>query len=82
MVWSSYFRDCERDRPAYIVFQLDKILDVNKETSYFEWEELQSDFRKLSSSIDVGLLKTISVNFSKLLNEMLYVSDVNIAKYR
>ncbi|XP_026733931.1 prominin-1-A-like [Trichoplusia ni] len=75
-------RDCERDRPAYIVFQLDKILDVNKETSYFEWEELQSDFRKLSSSIDVGLLKTISVNFSKLLNEMLYVSDVNIAKYR
>ncbi|CAB3226992.1 unnamed protein product [Arctia plantaginis] len=74
--------DCEKDRPAYIVFQLDRILDVNKETSYFEWEELQSNFEKLASSINVGLLKTITVNFSKLLNEMLIVSDVNIAKYR
>ncbi|KAJ8716576.1 hypothetical protein PYW07_003203 [Mythimna separata] len=75
-------RDCEKDRPAYSVFQLDKILDVNKETSYFEWEELQNDFGRLASSIDVGLLKTISVNFSRLLHEMLIVSDVNIAKYR
>ncbi|KAH9630132.1 hypothetical protein HF086_004838 [Spodoptera exigua] len=75
-------RDCEKDRPAYSVFQLDKILDVNKETSYFEWEELQTDFGKLASSIDVGLLKTISVNFSRLLHEMLLVSDVDIAKYR
>ncbi|XP_035450145.2 prominin-1-A isoform X2 [Spodoptera frugiperda] len=75
-------RDCEKDRPAYSVFQLDKILDVNKETSYFEWQELQTDFGKLASSIDVGLLKTISVNFSRLLHEMLIVSDVDIAKYR
>ncbi|XP_075975174.1 prominin [Anticarsia gemmatalis] len=75
-------RECEKDRPAYNVFQLDRILDVNKETSYFEWEELQADFGRLASSIDVGLLKTITVNFSKLLNEMLIVSDVNIAKYR
>ncbi|XP_021192068.3 prominin-1-A [Helicoverpa armigera] len=75
-------RDCEKDRPAYVVFQLDKILDVNKETSYFEWEELQKDFGRLASSIDVGLLKTISVSFSRLLHEMLVVSDVNIAKYR
>ncbi|KAJ0183214.1 hypothetical protein K1T71_001190 [Dendrolimus kikuchii] len=75
-------RDCEKDRPAYIVFQLDKVLDVNKETSYFEWEELQADLGRLASAIDVGLLKTISVNFSKLLNEMLLVSDVTLAKYR
>lgn len=76
------YRDCEKDQPAYVVFQLDRILDVNKETSYFEWEELQSNFERLASSINVGLLKTITLNFNKLLNEMLNVSDVNIAKYR
>jgi hypothetical protein len=77
-----FYRDCEKDRPAYIVFQLDKVLDVNKETSYFEWGELQADLGRLSSSIDVGLLKTISVNFSVLLSKMLIVSDVKLAKYR
>ncbi|VVC91417.1 unnamed protein product [Leptidea sinapis] len=40
------------------------MLDVNKETSYFEWEELQADLNRLSSAIDVGFLKTISVNFN------------------
>ncbi|CAH0399750.1 unnamed protein product [Chilo suppressalis] len=75
-------RECERDRPAYIVFQLDKVLDVNKETSYFEWAELQADLSRLTSSIDVGLLKSISMNFHRLLNQMLIVSDVNLAKYR
>ncbi|XP_037302892.1 uncharacterized protein LOC119193399, partial [Manduca sexta] len=74
--------DCERDRPAYVVFQLDKVFDVNKETSYFEWGELQADLGRLASVLDVGMLKTISVNFSKLLNQMLLVSDVNLAKYR
>lgn len=64
------------------MFQLDKVLDVNKETSYFEWEELQADLGRLASSIDVGLLKTISVNFNRLLSQMLVVSDVNLAKYR
>ncbi|XP_028160347.1 prominin-1-A [Ostrinia furnacalis] len=77
-----FLRDCEKDRPAYIVFQLDKVLDVNKETSYFEWEELQADLGRLASSIDVGLLKTISLNFNRLLTRMLVVSDVNLAKYR
>lgn len=76
------FRDCENDGPAYVVFQLDKILDVNKETSYFEWAELQADLGKLKSSVDVGLLKTISTSFSRLLSQMLTVSDVNLAKYR
>lgn len=80
ITWHS--RDCEKDRPAYIVFQLDKVLDVNKETSYFEWEELQADLEKLTSTIDVGLLKTISINFNRLLNAMLLISDVNLAKYR
>ncbi|KAM3965002.1 prominin [Aphomia sociella] len=75
-------RDCEKDRPAYIVFQLDKILDVNKVTSYFEWEELQTDLDKLATAIDVGLLKTISFKFSKLLSQILVVSDVNLANYR
>ncbi|XP_050678915.1 prominin-1-A [Leptidea sinapis] len=75
-------RDCERNRPAYIVFQLDKMLDVNKETSYFEWEELQADLNRLSSAIDVGFLKTISVNFNRLLQDILVVSDVNMTKYR
>ncbi|KAI8421659.1 hypothetical protein MSG28_009651 [Choristoneura fumiferana] len=74
--------DCEKDRPAYIVFQLDKVLDINKETSYFEWDKLQIDFAGLSSSIDVRFLKTISVNFNKLLNRILQVSDVNLSKYR
>ncbi|XP_047990827.1 prominin-1-A isoform X1 [Leguminivora glycinivorella] len=75
-------RDCEKDRPAYIVFQLDKVLDVNKETSYFEWNQLQMDLEGLTSSIDVTFLKTISVNFNKLLNRILQVSDVNLSKYR
>ncbi|XP_059050018.1 prominin-1-A [Achroia grisella] len=75
-------RDCEKDRPAYLVFQLDKILDVNKETSYFEWQELQTDLARLSSIIDVGSLKTISLKFNKLLNNMLIVSNVNLANYR
>ncbi|XP_062531213.1 prominin-1 [Bombyx mori] len=75
-------RDCEKDRPAYVVFQLDKLLDVNKETSYFEWEELQADLSGLASAIDVGFLKTISFDFIKLLNEMLVVSGVDFAKYR
>ncbi|XP_063622113.1 prominin-1-A [Cydia splendana] len=75
-------RDCEKDRPAYIVFQLDKVLDVNKETSYFEWDQLQMDLEGLTSSIDVRFLKTISVNFNKLLNRILQVSDVNLSKYR
>ncbi|XP_052755312.1 prominin-1-A [Galleria mellonella] len=75
-------RDCEKDRPAYVVFQLDKILDVNKETSYFEWQELQTDLGRLSSTIDVGLLKTISFKFNKLLNQMLIVSEVKLANYR
>lgn len=64
------------------MFQLDKVLDVNKETSYFEWEELQTDLGRLTSSIDVGFLKTVSAYFNKLLNEILFVSDVNFAKYR
>ncbi|KAL4709460.1 hypothetical protein ACJJTC_019757 [Scirpophaga incertulas] len=75
-------RECEKDRPAYTVFQLDKVLDVNKETSYFEWGELQADLGRLASSIDVGLLKTISFDFNRLLNQMLVVSDVDLAKYR
>ncbi|XP_049872874.1 prominin-1-A [Pectinophora gossypiella] len=75
-------RDCEKDQPAYLVFQLDKILDVNKETSYFEWEDLQTDLGRLASSLDVGFLKTVSTYFNKLLNQMLVVSDVDLAKYR
>ncbi|XP_034829376.1 prominin-1-A isoform X1 [Maniola hyperantus] len=75
-------RECEKNEPAYIVFQLDKVLDVNKETSYFEWDELQDDLRKLSKSIDVGFLKTISDNFNKLLNRILFISDVNLTTYR
>ncbi|VVC91416.1 unnamed protein product [Leptidea sinapis] len=58
------------------------MLDVNKETSYFEWEELQADLNRLSSAIDVGFLKTISVNFNRLLQDILVVSDVNMTKYR
>lgn len=79
---NSIYRDCEQDRPAYIVFQLDKILDVNKETSYFEWTELQNNLARFSSAVDVGLLKTISVNFNKLLTKMLTISNVDLAKYR
>ncbi|XP_072932627.1 prominin-1-A [Epargyreus clarus] len=75
-------RDCERNRPAYNVFQLDRLIDMNKETSYFEWGELQADLGRLATSIDVGLLKTISVAFSKLLNDMLVVTNVDLAKYR
>ncbi|XP_047509530.1 prominin-1-A isoform X2 [Pieris napi] len=75
-------RDCEKNRPAYVVFQLDKMLDVNKETSYFEWEELQADLDRLSSAIDVGFLKTISFNFNRLLHDILDISDVNMTKYR
>ncbi|CAH2084862.1 unnamed protein product [Euphydryas editha] len=75
-------RECERNEPAYTVFQLDKILDVNKETSYFEWDELQDDLKRLLTSIDVGFLKTISDNFNKFLNRILLVSDVNLTKYR
>lgn len=76
------FRDCENDHPAYVVFQLDKVIDVNKETSYFEWQELQTDLGRLDSLIDVAFLKTVSAYFNKLLNQMLVVSDVNLAKYR
>lgn len=76
------FRECEKNEPAYIVFQLEKILDVNKETSYFEWDELQDDLKRLSKSIDVGFLKTISDNFNKLLNRILVISDVNLTTYR
>ncbi|XP_053604291.1 prominin-1 [Plodia interpunctella] len=79
---SDVLRDCEQDRPAYVVFQLERILDVNKETSYFEWGELQRDLGRLASAIDVSLLKTISDGFSRLLNQMLAVSTVNLAKYR
>lgn len=68
--------------PAYVVFQLDKILDINKETSYFEWEELQADLGRLAPTVDIGFLKTISLYFSKLLNEILTVTDVNLASYR
>ncbi|KAG7298723.1 hypothetical protein JYU34_017131 [Plutella xylostella] len=75
-------RDCEKDQPAYSVFHLDKVLDVNEETSYFEWEELQADLGRLSTALDVGFLKTISAELSRLLNQMLVVSDVNLAKYR
>ncbi|XP_038213806.1 prominin-1-A isoform X2 [Zerene cesonia] len=75
-------RDCEKNHPAYVVFQLDKMLDVNKETSYFEWEELQADLDRLASSIDVGFLKTISTNFNRLLHDILVISDVNMTKYR
>nr|XP_032516697.1 prominin-1-A-like isoform X3 [Danaus plexippus plexippus] len=75
-------RECEKNEPAYVVFQLEKILDVNKETSYFEWDELQDDLKRLSASIDVGFLKTISDNFNKLLNRILVISDVNLTKYR
>ncbi|XP_023934166.2 prominin-1-A isoform X2 [Bicyclus anynana] len=75
-------RECEKNEPAYIVFQLDKILDVNKETSYFEWDDLQDDLKRLTKSIDVGFLKTISDNFNKLLNRILFVSDVNLTTYR
>ncbi|XP_041980275.1 prominin-1-A isoform X2 [Aricia agestis] len=75
-------RECERNQPAYNVFQLEKILDVNKETSYFEWDELQSDLKRLSSAIDVGFLKTISANFNRLLNRIHVISDVNLTQYR
>ncbi|CAH0720094.1 unnamed protein product, partial [Brenthis ino] len=75
-------RECQRNEPAYIVFQLDKILDVNKETSYFEWDELQDDLKRLSTTIDVGFLKTISDSFNKFLNRILVVSDVNLTRYR
>ncbi|XP_050348329.1 prominin-1-A isoform X2 [Nymphalis io] len=75
-------RECEKNEPAYSVFQLEKILDVNKETSYFEWDELQDDLKRLSTTIDVGFLKTISDNFNKFLNRILFVSDVNLTKYR
>ncbi|CAG5028617.1 unnamed protein product [Parnassius apollo] len=75
-------RDCERNRPAYVVFQLDRILDVNKETSYFEWEELQADLGRLSSSVDVSFLRSISVPFNRILNEILIKSNVNLPLYR
>ncbi|XP_026318776.1 prominin-1-A isoform X2 [Hyposmocoma kahamanoa] len=75
-------RDCEKDHPAYVVFQLEKVIDVNKETSYFEWQELQTDLGRLASLIDVAFLKTVSAYFNKLLTQMLVVSDVNLAKYR
>ncbi|CAH2238703.1 jg13386 [Pararge aegeria aegeria] len=75
-------RECEKNEPAYTVFQLEKVLDVNKETSYFEWDELQDDLRRLTNSIDVGFLKTISDKFNKLLNRILFVSDVNLTTYR
>ncbi|XP_047531014.1 prominin-1-A isoform X1 [Vanessa atalanta] len=75
-------RECEKNQPAYSVFQLEKILDVNKETSYFEWDELQDDLKRLSTTIDVGFLKTVSDSFNKFLNRILFVSDVNLTKYR
>ncbi|CAK1585303.1 unnamed protein product [Parnassius mnemosyne] len=75
-------RDCERNRPAYVVFQLDRILDVNKETSYFEWEELQADLGRLSSSVDVSFLRSISIPFNRILNEILIKSNVNLPLYR
>ncbi|KPI94187.1 Prominin-1-A [Papilio xuthus] len=75
-------RDCERNRPAYVVFQLDRILDVNKETSYFEWEELQADLGRLSTAVDVSFLKSISAPFNRILNEILVKSNVNLPLYR
>ncbi|CAH2047038.1 unnamed protein product, partial [Iphiclides podalirius] len=75
-------RDCERNQPAYAVFQLDKILDVNKETSYFEWVELQTDLGRLSSTVDVSFLKSISAPFNRILNEILIKSNVNLPLYR
>ncbi|XP_068617459.1 prominin-1-A [Battus philenor] len=75
-------RDCEKNQPAYVVFQLDRILDVNKETSYFEWEELQKDLGRLSTVVDVSFLKSISASFNRILNEILIKSNVNLPLYR
>ncbi|XP_013133333.1 PREDICTED: prominin-2 isoform X2 [Papilio polytes] len=80
--FDALFRDLDNVTIEVSVRDVLRILDVNKETSYFEWEELQADLGRLSTTVDVSFLKSISAPFNRILNEILVKSNVNLPLYR